>query len=138
MTAESGDAPTVPKPLPGLSAYELNDIVIPPTFIGLGIGLLALPMRFGFLGHDLSVFVALAIIGWTGVLFGAIMLGFRKLKEKKEKRAGYVTIAGFPDLIRLDRRTGAVLRLPGEPEPTLSQIKAIRRRARLEMRKRER
>lgn len=138
MPDEFGDGVTVPKLLPGLSAYELNSMGIPPTFIGLGIGLLSLPMRFGFLGHDLSLFVALAIIAWTGVACGLVILGFRKLKERKERAAGYVTIAGFPDLIRLDRRTGAVLRMPGEPEPTHSQIVAIRRRARLEMGKSER
>ncbi len=78
------------------------------------------------------------IIGWTGILLGAIIVGFRKLKEKKERAAGYVTIAGFPDLIRLDRKTGAVLRMPGEPEPTGSQIRAIRRRASVDMREAKR
>ncbi len=134
---DAGDAPKLPKPLPGLSAYEINEIGIPPTFLGIGIGLLALPIRFGFLGHDLSLFVALSIIAWTGIACGLVIFGFRKLKEKKERAAGYVTIAGFPELIRLDRRTGAVLRMPGEPEPTGSQIREIRRRARLEMYKSE-
>ncbi|MCI0157774.1 hypothetical protein KNO15_13820 [Leifsonia shinshuensis] len=125
---------TVPRPLPGLSAYEINDIAIPPVFIGFGVALLSIPIRFGLIHYDPSYFWPMFITAWTGVGFGLVMLGVRKLKEKKERAAGYVTIEGFPDLIRLDRRTGAVLRLPGEPEPTGSQIREIRRRARVEMR----
>ncbi len=138
MTAEypSGHR-TVPHPLPGLSAYEINDIAIPPIVIGFGVASLTIPMRLGLIHFDPSYFWPMFIFAWGGTGFGAILVGFRKLKEKKERAAGYVTIAGFPELIRLDRRTGAVLRMPGEPEPTGSQIREIRRRARLEMYKSE-
>ncbi len=130
MPNESGDGVTVPKPLPGLSAYELNSMGIPPTFLGLGIGLLSVLMRFGVVAYEPAYFWPMFITAWGGVACGLAMLGFRKLKERKERAAGYVTIEGFPDFIRLDRRTGAVLRMPGEPEPTRSQIEAIRRHAR--------
>jgi hypothetical protein len=134
---QNGNRP-VPHPLPGLSAYEINEVAIPPILVGLGIGLLSILMRFGVVAFNPSYFWPMFIIGWTGILLGAIIVGFRRLKEKKERAAGYVTIAGFPDRIRLDRRTGAVLRMPGEPEPTGPQIKAIRRRARVDMREAKR
>jgi hypothetical protein len=119
-----------PRVLRGPSAYELTVVGIVPMLLGLVVGLLSIPMRFGLVGQDVSFVWKLFFVGVTCIVVGFVFLGLRTLKARKEIAAGYVTLEGHPELPRLDRRTGAVLRSPGEPEPTRAQIAERREAAR--------
>lgn len=111
-----------PRPLPGPSAYALSFIGLIPTVLGLAIGLLALPMRFGLLGSDPALLWGLLVVGAGGCGAGLAVLGWRALQARRELAAGYTTLDGHPEVPRLDPRTGAVLRWPGEPEPARETI----------------
>jgi hypothetical protein len=132
MTAEGESSATTPQQLPGVSAMALTIAGSVPAILGLGIGLVSIPLRYGPLLHLPGLFSGLLIVGGASLVLAAFLIGLSRLKARKELAAGYTTFEGHPEVPRLDRKTGAILRKPGEPEPTYKQILAIRERSRKE------
>ncbi|MFF1574226.1 hypothetical protein ACFVWR_15900 [Leifsonia sp. NPDC058292] len=121
----SHSADEVPRLLSGPSTWELTFIGLWPMLIGLGAGLVSIPLRYSQFS-SVGAFVVLIVVGGSGLLIGLILLGLRNRKLKRELKAGYTTVDGHPESPRLDRKTEIVLRWPGEEEPTYREIVAKR------------
>ncbi|MFF1574227.1 hypothetical protein ACFVWR_15905 [Leifsonia sp. NPDC058292] len=118
-----------PRLLRGPSAWAVTFTGLWLSLVGLAAGLLSIALRWSPLINNLTLIIVVASVAIGGMALSLVLLAARKWAIKKELKAGYTTVDGHFELPRVDRRSGAVVRQPGDNEPTYRQIVARRKQA---------